>query len=117
MTIQDIIASDITDVFTVEENTPLSVQAVYTAPGGTAETAVTVLYSNTPLHGDEQQAGSVGDEDIGIIGKTASVSGWVINGTVTINSFDYQVAEYPMPTDSYWSFVVLRTPIRNKTKI
>ena len=75
MTIQDIIASDITDVFTVEENTPLSAQAVYTPVWGSAETAVTVLYSNTPLHGDAYGNYEVEDEDIFILGKAASVSG------------------------------------------
>jgi len=116
-TLQEQIALDITEVFAVEGNTPLSVQAVYTAVGGSAEDAVTVLYSNTPLHGDPHGNYPVEDENIGIVGKTSDVSAWKIDGSVTINSVDYQVAEYPYPTDSYWSVVMLRRPIRNKTKI
>jgi len=117
MTIQDIIASDITDVFGIEENTPLSVQAVYTPVGGAAQTAVTVFYSNSPLHGDSWEPGSVEQENIGIVGKPADVSGWKEGGTVTINSFDYEVAEYPYPTDSFWTIVPLRKPNTNQTKI
>ena len=116
-TLQEQIALDITEVFAVEGNTPLSVQAVYTAPGGTAEDAVTVLYSNVPLHGDPHGNYPVEDEEISIIGKTSDVSAWKIDGDVTINSVDYQVATYPYPTDGYWCVVMLRRPIRNKTKI
>ena len=117
MSIQDIIADDITDVLTVEANTPLSAQAVYTPIGGAAQTAITVLYANTPLHGDEQQNYQVGQEEIMIAAKTADVSAWEINGTVTINSFDYEVAMAAYPTDGYWSMIALRTPRLNKTKI
>ncbi len=117
MGIQDIIKNDIDNVFTVAGNTPLSVEAVYTPVGGSAETAVTVLYSNSPLHGDEQQNYPVEQEDIHIIGKTSDVSGWLNRGTVTINSFDYEIAEFPYPTDENWSIVALRKPHVNTTKI
>jgi|GEM_PF-1830201 len=117
MSIQTIIANDITNVFSVAENTPLSVQAVYTPVGGVAQTAVTLLYSNTPLTGDEQQNYSVEQEDILVMGKPVDVSGWVINGKVTIKAFDYEIVSASHPTDSYWSIITLRTPTRNKTKI
>lgn len=117
MSIQDIIASDITNVFTVEENTPISVQAVYTPVGGSSEDAITVMYSNTPLHGDEQQNYPVEQEDIMIMGKASDVTGWAKNGKVTINNFDYEIAMAPFPTDSYWSIVALRKPHTNQTLI
>lgn len=116
-TIQDIIALDITEVFTVEGNTPISEQAVYTAVGGSAETAVTVLYSNTPLHGDAYGNYQVEDEDIFILGKPVDVSAWALGGTVTINSFDYKIAMAPFATDGYWSVIALRKPLTNQTKI
>jgi len=117
MTIQDIIASDITNIFGAEANTPLSVQAVYTAPGGSAEDAVTVMYGNTPLTGDSYGNYPVEQENIAIVGKAASVAAWKLKGTVTINSFDYEIAAAPYPTDSYWSIVMLRKPLTNQTKI
>lgn len=117
MTIQDIIASDITNVFGVEANTPLSVQAVYTPEGGSAEDAVTVFYSNSPLRGDPHGNYGVEQEDIAIVGKSADVSGWLEGGTVTINSFDYEVAEYPDSGGAYWTVVMLRKPLTNQTKI
>jgi hypothetical protein len=117
MTIQDIILKDIPTIFTVEGNTPLSVQAVYTAIGGTPDPAVTVFYSNIPLHGDEQQRYEVEEEAIFVVAKASDVKDWAINGKVTINDFDYEIAEEPYPRDGYWSVLALRTPTRNKTKI
>jgi hypothetical protein len=117
MTIQDIIESDKSAIFGVEANTPISVQAVYTPKGGSAEDAVTVFYFNEPLHGDAYGNYKVEDEDIKIVGQTSDISGWQIDGTVTINSIDYEIAMAPYPTDGYWAVVALRRPLNNQTRI
>ena len=80
MGIQDIIADDDTSVVSIEGVAPISVQAVYTAPGGTVETAVTLFFSDIPLHGDEQQNYEVEQESIYAVGKPSDISSWVING-------------------------------------
>lgn len=110
MALQDTIASDITNVLAAEGNTPLSVQAVYTPPGGIAQTAVTLLYTNTPLHGDENQDYDVEIAETYAIGKAGDVASWILNGKVTINSIDYELINNPFPKDSYWSVLHLRLP-------
>ena len=117
MSIKDIIADDITNIFTAEDNTPISAQAVYTPPGGIAQDAVTLLYSNTPLHGDEWQVDPVEQEVIVTLGSLSDVSAWVSRGIVTINYIDYEVMTNPYPYDSYWSIVKLRRPHGNQTLI
>ena len=117
MSIKDIIAEDITNIFTTEDNTPLSVQAVYTAPGGIPQDAVTLLYTNTPLHGDENQDYPVEIAETMALGKASDVSAWVLRGKVTINSIDYELINNPYPKDSYWSLLHLRLPRGFETPI
>jgi hypothetical protein len=117
MGIKDTIANDITNIFGVEDNTPISKQAVYTPPGGVAQEAVTVLFTNNPLHGDEQQVYPVVEADTMALGKASDVSAWILNGTVTIGSVDYQLVNNPYPQDSFWSILHLRLPIGSETKI
>jgi hypothetical protein len=115
--IQDIIAADITNIFTVASNTPISVQAVYTPVGGVAQAAVTLLYSNSPLHGDENQDYDVEQADIVALGKASSVSSWTLRGTVIINSTNYQLINNPFPQDAFWSVLMLRLPHGQETRI
>ena len=117
MSIKDTITSDITDIFTVEDNTPLSRQAVYTPPGGVAQTAVTILWTNTPLHGDENQDYPVEIADTMALAKASDVSTWVLRGKVTIDSTDYELINNPYPKDSYWSLLHLRLPRNFETPI
>lgn len=116
MSLQDTIASDVKFLKKKSYN-PLAVDAVYTPPGGISQPAVEVVYSNIPLTADEQQEYETVGEVIKVLGDPSDVSGWIINGTVTINSFDYQIAMVPQPKDSYWTLVTLRTPTNNKTKV
>lgn len=117
MTIKDIITADIASIFTVEDNTPLSAQAVYTPPGGVAQAAVTVLFTNTPIHGDEQQVYPVVEADTMALGQASGVSAWILNGKVTIDSIDYELINNPYPKDSFWSILHLRLPHGRETKI
>ena len=117
MSIKDTIAADITSIFTTEDNTPISEQAIYTPPGGVAQDAITVLFTNTPLHGDEQQDYPVFQADTMALGKASDVSAWIKNGTVTINSIDYELVNNPYPKDSFWSILKLRLPIGSETLI
>jgi hypothetical protein len=117
MSIKDTIANDITNIFTVEDNTPISKQAVYTPPGGVSQDPVTVLYTNTPLHGDEQQDYQVFEAETMALGKFSDVSGWVLRGKVSIESIEYELINNPYPQDSFWSILHLRLPHANETKI
>lgn len=118
MSIKDTIIADIANIFTLEDNTPISAQAVYSAPGGgVARPAITVLFTNTPLHGDENQEYPVEQADTMILGEASDVSDWMLNGKVTINSIDYQIVNNPYPQDSFWSVLRLRLPRGSETLI
>lgn len=116
MTVQDIITDDITDVFGVSGN-PLSVSAVYTPAGGSAETAVIGYWFNKPLRGDPNGQYDVDQEELYFVAPTASTYHWREKGTVTISGFDYEVAENQSNTENNWAVIALRKPLNNETLI
>lgn len=107
------------DLFLDPDENPEAKSAVYTAPGGIAETAVNILFVHNPLHGDEHQDEPVEQPYIRGSAKSEDVSGWVKQGQVVVSGVAYRVinAPYPLQADNLWSIIPLRLPEDNETRI
>lgn len=117
MTLKDTIESDITDVFLNTDE--FADSAVWTPAGGAAQPAVSGLYNNFPLHGDEYQERPVEQPETYFVTSSALVTSWKARDSLTVKGSTYQIINDPYPdeNDNNWSIVELRLPRGQETRI
>jgi hypothetical protein len=117
MTLLSTIAADQDAIFLNSDSCPQYRSAVYTPVNGIAQPAVSGLFSDVPLHGDENQDYPVVQYDTSFTAKSSAVSTWRLRGKVTISSIDYELVNAPFPSSSsvLWSVCLLR--LKEPTKI
>lgn len=116
-TVKETIASDISDVFLNTDE--FADSAVWTPAGGASQPAIGGFHNSFPLHGDEYQEIGVTQPEDFFLTKSSLVQNWKARDYVTINSTVYQIINNPYPSnlDNNWSFVELRLPRGQETKI